>query len=71
MALDLLGRMLTFNPNRRLTIEECLAHPYFEGRNLLIFFLYLKGLHNPDEEPLCDTPFDWNWDNFEPTKDLL
>ena len=31
-ALDLLSRMLTFNPNRRLSIEECLAHPYFEVR---------------------------------------
>ena len=22
--------MLTFNPNRRITVEECLAHPYLE-----------------------------------------
>jgi mitogen-activated protein kinase 1/3 len=31
MGLDLLGKMLTFNPNNRYTVEECLAHPYFEG----------------------------------------
>ena len=22
--------MLTFNPNKRITVEECLAHPYLE-----------------------------------------
>lgn len=31
LALDLLRKMLTFNPNNRFTVEECLAHPYFEG----------------------------------------
>ena len=29
-ALDLLDKMLTFNPDRRITIEEALAHPYLE-----------------------------------------
>lgn len=29
-ALDLLGRMLTFNPIKRITVEEALAHPYLE-----------------------------------------
>ena len=29
-ALDLLDRMLTFNPNKRITIEDALAHPYLE-----------------------------------------
>lgn len=28
-ALDLLDRMLTFNPNNRITVDEALAHPYF------------------------------------------
>ncbi len=28
-AIDLLQRMLAFNPNRRITVEECLSHPYF------------------------------------------
>eukprot|EP01016_Furgasonia_blochmanni_P004780 TRINITY_DN1184_c0_g3_i6.p1 TRINITY_DN1184_c0_g3~~TRINITY_DN1184_c0_g3_i6.p1 ORF type:complete len:410 (-),score=102.49 TRINITY_DN1184_c0_g3_i6:104-1333(-) len=59
VGLDLLGKMLTFNPDKRYTVEECLAHPYFEG------------LHNEEEEPKCDEPFDWSWDNFEPTKELL
>jgi len=59
LALDLISKMLTFNPDKRYTVEECLAHPYFEG------------LHNPDEEPVCEQAFDWGWDNFEPTKDIL
>lgn len=39
-ALDLLQKMLTFNPNTRYTIEQCLAHPYFEQ------------LHNAEDEPV-------------------
>ena len=29
-ALDLLDKMLTFNPNKRITVEQALAHPYLE-----------------------------------------
>ncbi|KAI4898020.1 hypothetical protein NFI96_014148 [Prochilodus magdalenae] len=29
-ALDLLDRMLTFNPHKRIEVEEALAHPYLE-----------------------------------------
>jgi hypothetical protein len=35
------------------------AHPYFDG------------LHTPEEEPTSDKIFDWSWDNFKPTKELL
>lgn len=59
VGLDLLNKMLTFNPQKRLTVEECLSHPYFEG------------IHNPEEEPVCNAPFNWSFDTFEPTKDLL
>jgi len=31
--------MLTFDPKRRITVEEALAHPY------------LAALHCPDDEP--------------------
>lgn len=27
-ALDLLERLLTFNPKKRILVEEALAHPY-------------------------------------------
>lgn len=30
IALDLLGMMLTFNPHKRISVEEALAHPYLE-----------------------------------------
>jgi len=59
VGLDLLSKMLVFNPDRRYTVEECLAHPYFEG------------IHNPEEEPVADRVFDWSFDNFEPTKEIL
>ena len=29
-ALDLLEKMLTFNPHKRIVVEEALAHPYLE-----------------------------------------
>lgn len=51
--------MLHFSPQKRYNIKQCLAHPYFEG------------LHNEATEPVKKEPFDWSWDNFEPTKELL
>lgn len=29
-ALDLLDKMLTFNPHKRIVVEDALAHPYLE-----------------------------------------
>jgi serine/threonine protein kinase len=59
VALDLLSKMLVFNPNKRATIEDCISHPYF------------KGLHDPGEEPLSDKHFDWSFDDIKLTKDNL
>ena len=42
LSLDLLSKMLTFNPDKRYTVEDCLNHAYFET------------LHNHDEEPICE-----------------
>eukprot|EP00826_Nyctotherus_ovalis_P009995 TRINITY_DN12652_c0_g1_i23.p1 TRINITY_DN12652_c0_g1~~TRINITY_DN12652_c0_g1_i23.p1 ORF type:complete len:467 (+),score=105.45 TRINITY_DN12652_c0_g1_i23:99-1499(+) len=30
LAIELLDKLLVFNPSKRLTAEECLEHPYFE-----------------------------------------
>lgn len=56
---DLLAKMITFNPDKRITVEEAIEHPYFEG------------LHNSEAEPRAEKVFDWSWDNFEPKKDIL
>ena len=29
-ALDILGKMLTFNPDERISVDAALAHPYLE-----------------------------------------
>jgi len=41
-AIDLLRKMLTVHPHKRITVEDALAHPFF------------RQLHSPDDEPVCD-----------------
>lgn len=59
VALDLLDKMLVFNPHKRWTVKQCMGHAYF------------RDLHNPAEEPTSEVPFDWTFDNFEPTRDIV
>ena len=59
IALDLLEKMLTFNPTKRYTVDQCISHPYFEG------------LHDPEQEPITTTTFDWTFDAVELTKENL
>jgi serine/threonine protein kinase len=33
-ALDLIKRMLTFNPHKRISVAEALAHPYLASLNV-------------------------------------
>merc|ERR1711912_230215 len=40
-ALDLLRRLLQFNPMKRINAEAALSHPY------------VSQFHNPDDEPKC------------------
>lgn len=58
-ALDLLDKMLAFNPTKRWTLKQCIEHPYF------------RELHNREDELPCPTVFDWTSDDFELTKDNL
>ncbi|XP_021957237.1 mitogen-activated protein kinase 1 [Folsomia candida] len=44
-ALDLLDKMLTFNPHKRIGVEDALAHPY------------LEQYFDPADEPVAEEPF--------------
>lgn len=52
-ALDLLERMLTFDPADRITVDEALAHPY------------LRIWREPSEEPVCETEFDFSFEEVD------
>ena len=39
LALDLIKRMLTFDPNKRISAAEAITHPYFDK------------FHFPNDEP--------------------
>jgi len=59
VALDLLGKMLTFSPKKRYTVEQCISHPYFEG------------LHDPEQEPTAESTFDFSFDKDSLSKEKL
>lgn len=58
LALDLLDRLLAFNPVKRITVEEALKHPY------------LEPYHDPDDEPTAD-PIPEEFFDFDKNKDNL
>ncbi|KAJ4979103.1 hypothetical protein NE237_009883 [Protea cynaroides] len=49
-AIDLVEKMLTFDPTRRITVEQALAHPY------------LARLHDIADEPVCSEPFSFEFE---------
>uniref|UniRef100_A0A8C7QN72 Mitogen-activated protein kinase n=1 Tax=Oncorhynchus mykiss TaxID=8022 RepID=A0A8C7QN72_ONCMY len=59
LALDLLGRMLTFNPIKRITVEEALAHPY------------LEQYYDPTDEPVAEEPFTFTMELDDLPKEKL
>ncbi|KXS12663.1 mitogen-activated protein kinase HOG1 [Gonapodya prolifera JEL478] len=48
LAVDLLERMLVFDPRKRIKAAEALAHPF------------LAPYHDPDDEPTAPVAFDWS-----------
>jgi serine/threonine protein kinase len=52
-ALDLLNRMLAFDPSSRITVEEALEHKY------------LQIWHDASDEPACPTTFDFAFEVVE------
>ncbi|XP_057420998.1 mitogen-activated protein kinase homolog MMK1 [Lotus japonicus] len=62
-AIDLVEKMLTFDPRKRITVEEALAHPY------------LTSLHDISDEPVCMTPFSFDFEQHalseEQMKELI
>ncbi|KAH9922503.1 mitogen activated protein kinase-like protein [Fomitopsis serialis] len=56
LAVDFLTKSLTFDPKKRITVEEALAHPY------------LEAYHDPEDEPVAP-PLDPEFFEFDLHKD--
>jgi p38 MAP kinase len=52
-AVDLLERMLVFDPKKRIRADEALAHPY------------LAPYHDPTDEPVAQEKFDWSFNDAD------
>ncbi|CAA2992394.1 mitogen-activated kinase 4-like [Olea europaea subsp. europaea] len=63
LALDLLEKLLVFDPNQRITVDDALCHPY------------LSSLHDINDEPICSKPFSFDFEQQaiteENIKDLI
>ncbi|ORY83779.1 MAP protein kinase [Protomyces lactucae-debilis] len=53
LAIDLLTRLLQFDPADRINVEQALAHPY------------LAVWHDPAEEPVCPQVFDFGFEQVD------
>ncbi|RWR87835.1 mitogen-activated protein kinase 2 isoform X1 [Cinnamomum micranthum f. kanehirae] len=51
LAVDLLEKMLVFDPNKRISVDEALCHPY------------LSSLHDINDEPVCPRPFSFDFEH--------
>lgn len=57
-ALDLLDRMLAFDPSQRISVEDALEHRY------------LAIWHDTSDEPACPTTFDFGFEVVEEVADM-
>lgn len=58
LAIDLLNKLLAFDPAKRITVEQALAHPY------------LAAYHDEDDEPLHTQTFDFSFEVVDSMEDM-
>ncbi|KAI8069537.1 kinase-like domain-containing protein [Gongronella butleri] len=58
LAIDLLSKLLEFDPARRITVEEALAHRY------------LSAYHDEDDEPSHTQPFDFSFEVIDSIEEM-
>ncbi|KAG0497066.1 hypothetical protein HPP92_001464 [Vanilla planifolia] len=56
-AMDLIERMLVFDPSQRITVDEALLHPY------------LASLHDINDEAICNVPFNFDFEQSAVTEE--
>ncbi|GAV86236.1 LOW QUALITY PROTEIN: hypothetical protein CFOL_v3_29669, partial [Cephalotus follicularis] len=56
-AIDLLEKMLVFDPSKRITVEEALCH--------------LSTLHDINDEPVCLRPFSFDFEQSSCTEEHI
>jgi len=59
LLLNLIDNMLVFNPNKRMSVKDCLEHEYF------------KDIYHYDDLVKSKTKFDWSFDNDLTSKSKL
>lgn len=59
LAVDLLEKMLVFDPTKRITVVEALCHPY------------LSSLHDINDEPFCTKPFRFDFEQPSVTEEYV
>eukprot|EP00002_Diphylleia_rotans_P039387 TRINITY_DN9115_c0_g1_i3.p1 TRINITY_DN9115_c0_g1~~TRINITY_DN9115_c0_g1_i3.p1 ORF type:complete len:378 (+),score=67.87 TRINITY_DN9115_c0_g1_i3:60-1193(+) len=59
LAIDLLERMLMFDPNKRITAAQALEHPY------------LATYHDPTDEPIAPRAFQHEFETLTMTKEVI
>jgi len=53
LAINLLEKMLVFDPRKRVTAEQALGHQY------------LAPYHDPLDEPVANEKFDWSFNDAD------